>query len=128
MENLKIHDRQVHFHGAPLGGKVLMVLRSPGVSGQTGWPIGFRLAELTHSLGVFEEAGFEVDFAKQAVGIRIQPFRIQTDARKLEGTGCLAASAFRSHRDADRSLISRAAIISGAAVAEMMVEFLQKTS
>ncbi len=38
----------VHFHGAPTKGKILMVASSPSVSPQTGWPIGFWAAELTH--------------------------------------------------------------------------------
>lgn len=50
----------VHFHGAPFRGKILMVVSSPSVSAQTGWPIGFWGAELTHPLWVFQEAGFEV--------------------------------------------------------------------
>ncbi|HXL57924.1 MAG TPA: type 1 glutamine amidotransferase domain-containing protein, partial [Chitinophagaceae bacterium] len=51
----------VHFHGAPIKGKILMVASSPTVSKQTGWPIGFWAAELTHPLFVFEEAGYEVE-------------------------------------------------------------------
>lgn len=51
----------VHFHGAPAKGTILMVASSPGVSAQTGWPIGFWAAELTHPLRVFQEAGYEVE-------------------------------------------------------------------
>lgn len=51
----------VHFHGAPTKGKILMVASSPAVSQQTGWPIGFWAAELTHPLWVFQEAGYEVE-------------------------------------------------------------------
>lgn len=51
----------VHFHGAPTKGTILMVASSPGVSAQTGWPIGFWAAELTHPLRVFQEAGYEVE-------------------------------------------------------------------
>lgn len=51
----------VHFHGAPTKGKILMVASSPSVSKQTGWPIGFWVAELTHPLRVFQEAGYEVE-------------------------------------------------------------------
>ncbi|AEI46715.1 type 1 glutamine amidotransferase domain-containing protein [Runella slithyformis] len=51
----------VHFHGAPTKGKILMVAGSPAVSQQTGWPIGFWAAELTHPLRVFQEAGYEVE-------------------------------------------------------------------
>ena len=58
----------VHFHGAPIKGKILMVASSPAVSGQTGWPIGFWAAELTHPLRVFQEAGYEVDLASTEGG------------------------------------------------------------
>lgn len=51
----------VHFHGAPTKGKILMVASSPSISQQTGWPIGFWAAELTHPLRVFQEAGYEVE-------------------------------------------------------------------
>lgn len=51
----------VHFHGAPAKGKILMVASSPAVSKQTGWPIGFWGAELTHPLWVFTEAGYEIE-------------------------------------------------------------------
>lgn len=58
----------VHFHGAPAKGKILMVASSPAVSGQTGWPIGFWAAELTHPLRVFQEAGYEVDLVSTEGG------------------------------------------------------------
>ncbi len=64
----------VHFHGAPARGKILMVLSSPAVSQQTGWPIGFWAAELTHPLRVFQEAGYEVELASTAGG------RLEMDA------------------------------------------------
>lgn len=51
----------VHVHGTPFKGKILMVISSPTTSQQTGWPIGFWAAELTHSLRVFQERGYEVD-------------------------------------------------------------------
>ncbi len=51
----------VHPHGAPAHGKILMVASSPAVSAQTGWPIGFWAAELTHPLHIFEQAGYAVD-------------------------------------------------------------------
>ncbi len=51
----------VHAHGMPLKGKILMVASSPAVSKQTGWPIGFWAAEMTHPLRVFQEAGYEVE-------------------------------------------------------------------
>ena len=58
----------VHFHGAPTKGKILMVASSPSTSTQTGWPIGFWAAELTHPLRVFQEAGYEVEIASTEGG------------------------------------------------------------
>lgn len=58
----------VHPHGAPARGKILMVASSPSVSEQTGWPIGFWAAELTHPLHVFEQAGYEVDLVSTSGG------------------------------------------------------------
>lgn len=48
-------------HGAPK--RVLMLVSNPGVSEQTGWPIGFWWAELTHPYWEFMEAGYEVVIA-----------------------------------------------------------------
>ncbi len=61
MRMVKENMSYVHPHGAPAKGKILMVASSPSVSKQTGWPIGFWAAELTHPLRVFEEAGYEVE-------------------------------------------------------------------
>jgi putative intracellular protease/amidase len=58
----------VHPHGAPARGKILMVASSPAVSGQTGWPIGFWAAELTHPMRVFREAGYEIDLVSTEGG------------------------------------------------------------
>lgn len=61
-------SQYVHFHGAPFKGKILMVASSPAISNQTGWPIGFWGAELTHPLHVFQEAGYEVTIASTKGG------------------------------------------------------------
>ncbi len=45
-----------------------MVASSPAVSAQTGWPIGFWVAELTHPLRVFREAGYEVELVSTGGG------------------------------------------------------------
>jgi putative intracellular protease/amidase len=71
----------VHFHGTPSKGKILMVVSSPSVSGQTGWPIGFWAAELTHPLRVFQEAGYEVELASTAGGaLMMDGYSNPTDA------------------------------------------------
>lgn len=61
-------NNYVHFHGAPAKGKILMVASSPSVSKQTGWPIGFWAAELTHPLRVFQEAGYDVELVSTEGG------------------------------------------------------------
>lgn len=65
---VKESNHYVHFHGAPSKGKILMVASSPAISAQTGWPIGFWAAELTHPLRAFQEAGFEVELVSTQGG------------------------------------------------------------
>lgn len=79
-QKLKEETRYVHAHGMPIKGKILMVASSPAVSGQTGWPIGFWAAELTHPLQVFQEAGYEVKLASTEGGkIEMDGFSNPTD-------------------------------------------------
>lgn len=71
----------VHAHGMPYKGKILMVASSPTVSEQTGWPIGFWAAELTHPLHVFQEAGYEVELVSTKGGkIVMDGYSNPTDA------------------------------------------------
>ena len=71
----------VHFHGAPSKGKILMVASSPATSAQTGWPIGFWGAELTHPLRVFQEAGYEVELVSTEGGkLEMDGYSNPTDA------------------------------------------------
>ncbi|GAB5563083.1 MAG: type 1 glutamine amidotransferase domain-containing protein [Winogradskyella sp.] len=65
---IREQEQYVHFHGAEFKGKILMVASSPTVSEQTGWPVGFWSAELTHPLQVFQEAGYEVELASTEGG------------------------------------------------------------
>jgi len=51
----------VDVHGRPK--RVLMVASNPAVSPQTGWPVGFWWAELTHPYWEFTEHGYEVVIA-----------------------------------------------------------------
>jgi putative intracellular protease/amidase len=74
-------NRYVHPHGAPSKGRILMVASSPAVSGQTGWPIGFWAAELTHPLHVFQEAGYEFDLVSTEGGsLMMDGYSDPTDA------------------------------------------------
>ena len=65
---IKETNSYVHSHGMPFKGKILMVASSPAISEQTGWPIGFWAAELTHPLHIFQEAGYEVALASTEGG------------------------------------------------------------
>lgn len=81
MSAIKEVQRYVHPHGAPSKGKVLMVASSPAVSKQTGWPIGFWAAELTHPLRVFQEAGYEVELVSTEGGkLEMDGYSNPTDA------------------------------------------------
>lgn len=81
MEQVKEVNSYVHFHGAPSKGKILMVASSPSISKQTGWPIGFWAAELTHPLRVFQEAGYEVELVSTEGGdLMMDGYSYPTDA------------------------------------------------
>jgi len=81
MSKIKEDLQYVHAHGMPTKGKILMVASSPSISQQTGWPIGFWAAELTHPLHVFQEAGYEVEIASTEGGkIEMDAYSDPTDA------------------------------------------------
>jgi putative intracellular protease/amidase len=81
MSTVKEVQQYVHFHGAPVKGKILMVASSPSVSKQTGWPIGFWAAELTHPFRVFQEAGYEVELVSTEGGkLEMDGYSNPTDA------------------------------------------------
>ena len=48
--------------------RILILASNPAVSDQTGWPIGFWWAELTHPYWEFTERGYEVDIASPQGG------------------------------------------------------------
>ncbi len=78
---IKEVNNYVHFHGATTKGKILMVVSSPTVSKQTGWPIGFWAAELTHPFYVFQEAGYEVEIVSTEGGkVEMDGYSNPTDA------------------------------------------------
>ncbi|HLP64793.1 type 1 glutamine amidotransferase domain-containing protein [Flavobacterium sp.] len=100
MKNTKEINRYIHFHGAPSKGKILMVASSPTISTQTGWPIGYWAAELTHPLRVFQEAGFDVVLASTEGGtIEMDAYSNPTDesgysAHDVISLGYLQQTAF----------------------------------
>ena len=71
-------------------------------------------------------ANSEEDYADQAVGQKIQPYRIEDEARKIDGTTFKVAPAFSSYAIADGNLITGQQQNSGAAAARMVVAQLSK--
>jgi len=115
MSTIKEELRYVHTHGSPMRGKILMVVSSPAISGQTGWPIGFWASELTHPLHVFEEAGYEVHLASTAGGkIEMDAYSDPTDdsgysAHDVISLGYLQQESFQA-RLADTPAIQNVSI------------------
>jgi putative intracellular protease/amidase len=70
-------------------------------------------------------ADAEEDYADQAVGTKIQPYRIETEARKIPGTTFKVAAPFASYAIQDGNLVTGQQQNSGAAAAELVVEMLQ---
>jgi putative intracellular protease/amidase len=71
-------------------------------------------------------ANAEEEFADQAVGMKIQPYRIEDEARKIAGTTFKVAAPFSSYAIQDGNLITGQQQNSGAAAAEMLVKALGK--
>jgi putative intracellular protease/amidase len=69
-------------------------------------------------------ADAEEEFADQSVGQKIQPYRIEETARKIEGTHFKSAPAFSSYAITDGNLITGQQQNSGAAAAAMVVKML----
>jgi putative intracellular protease/amidase len=66
----------------------------------------------------------EERFADAFVGQRIQPFWIEDEARKLEGTNFVVSSMFKPFALRDGNLITGQQQYSGAAVARLVIEAL----
>jgi putative intracellular protease/amidase len=71
-------------------------------------------------------ADAEEDYADKAVGMKIQPYRIETEARKIQGTTFKVAAPFSSYAIRDGNLITGQQQNSGSAAAEMVVELLSR--
>jgi putative intracellular protease/amidase len=69
-------------------------------------------------------ANSEEDFADSYVGKRIQPFRIEDEARKLPATNFIVAGRFKAHAVRDGNLITGQQQFSGTAVARLVIEAL----
>jgi putative intracellular protease/amidase len=71
-------------------------------------------------------ANSEEDFADQAVGLKIQPYRIEDEARKISDTNFKVAPPFSSYAISDGHLVTGQQQNSGAAAAELVIELLSK--
>ena len=69
-------------------------------------------------------ADSEEDFADGFAGRRIQPFRIEEEARALQGTNFIVDSRFKAHAVRDGNLITGQQQYSGTAAAGLVVEAL----
>jgi putative intracellular protease/amidase len=69
-------------------------------------------------------ADSEERFADEYVGRRIQPFWIEEEARKLEGTNFIVNGRFKPHAVRDGHLITGQQQYSGTAAARLMIEAL----
>lgn len=69
-------------------------------------------------------ANSEEHYADEFVGRRIQPFRIEDEARKLENTNFIVAGRFKPHAVRDGNLITGQQQYSGAAAARLVIEAL----
>lgn len=69
-------------------------------------------------------ADSEEQFADDFVGQRIQPFWIEEEARRMDGTNFIVQGRFRSHAVRDGNLITGQQQYSGAAAARLVIEAL----
>ena len=69
-------------------------------------------------------ADSEEDYADEYVGQRIQPFRIEQEARKLNGTNFVVNSRFKPFAIRDGHLITGQQQYSGASAAKLVIEAL----
>jgi putative intracellular protease/amidase len=69
-------------------------------------------------------ANSQEDYADEFVGRRIQPFRIEDEARKVEGTNFIVSGRFRAHALRDGALITGQQQYSGTAAARLVIEAL----
>lgn len=69
-------------------------------------------------------ANSEEDYADEFVGKRIQPFRIEDEAKKLAGTNFIVSGRFKAHAIRDGNLITGQQQYSGTAVARLVIEAL----
>ena len=87
--------------------RILLLASNPAISGQTGWPIGFWWAELSHPYWEFTEHGY-----------------IEDQARAIAESNFIVHGRFRPHAVRDGLLITGQQQYSGAAAARLVIEAL----
>lgn len=70
----------------------------------------------------------EEDYVEQAIGMRIQPYRIEDEAKKLPSTTFKVSAPLASYAIADGNLITGQQQNSGMAVAELVIQKLVSTT
>lgn len=73
-------------------------------------------------------ANSEEDYAEKAVGQKIQPYRIEDEARKLKGTNFMVKPAFTPFAIADGNLITGQQQNSSTDAARLVITMLKKTT
>jgi len=69
-------------------------------------------------------ANSEEDYADDFVGQRLQPFRIEDEAKKILNTNFIVSGRFKAHAVRDGNLITGQQQYSAKAVARLMIEAL----
>jgi putative intracellular protease/amidase len=69
-------------------------------------------------------SSLEERYADEYVGQRLQPFRIEDEARKIEGTNFVVGPAFRAFAIRDGRLVTGQQQYSGAEAARLVIEAL----
>jgi hypothetical protein len=64
------------------------------------------------------------NFADQFVGMRLQPFRIEDEARKITNTNFIVASRFKPYAVREGRLVTGQQQYSGTAAARLIIEAL----
>ncbi len=103
--------------------KVLLIVANPATSTQTGWPVGFWWAEVTHPYWAFVEAGYEVELRSPAGGtLQADSFSDPEDASGYSAADILSLGFKKSPSHA--ALLENTASIAGVRVEDYDAVFL----
>jgi putative intracellular protease/amidase len=116
VEDTRVHDLAREFY---LAGKITAVVcHATCILLETRLPGGAHLVSGKTWTGF---ANSEEDYADAYVGMRIQPFRIEDQARLLSDTNFIVASRFKPHAVRDGLLVTGQQQYSGAAAARLVI-------